>query len=57
MRMVEPQPMLEQIVGAGGWFQGIQQPTIKAIMGGMPWVLGIIGTRGGKSMIFMVPAT
>jgi superfamily II DNA helicase RecQ len=56
MRMADTQPMLERIVGAGGRFRGIQQPAIKAIMGGVPWVLGIMGTRGGKSMIFMVPA-
>jgi RecQ family ATP-dependent DNA helicase len=50
------QSILERIVGLGGQFRGIQRPAIEAIMGGAPWVLGVMGTGGGKSMIFTVPA-
>uniref|UniRef100_A0A093XKL9 DNA 3'-5' helicase n=1 Tax=Talaromyces marneffei PM1 TaxID=1077442 RepID=A0A093XKL9_TALMA len=56
MRQAPIQPLLEGIVGPGAQFQGIQKAAIDAVMGSAPWVLGVMGTGGGKSMIFMVPA-
>ncbi|QGA22350.1 hypothetical protein EYB26_010066 [Talaromyces marneffei] len=55
MRQAPIQPLLEGIVGPGAQFQGIQKAAIDAVMGSAPWVLGVMGTGGGKSMIFMVP--
>jgi superfamily II DNA helicase RecQ len=56
MRDAPIQPLLERIVGPSAQFQGIQKAAIDAVMGSAPWVLGVMGTGGGKSMIFMVPA-
>lgn len=56
MRGTDIQAILERIIGPESQFRGIQRPAIEAIMGGSPWVLGVMGTGGGKSIIFMVPA-
>ncbi|PCG88112.1 Hypothetical protein PENO1_112020 [Penicillium occitanis (nom. inval.)] len=56
MREAPIQPLLERIIGPGAQFQGIQQAAINAVMGSAPWVLGVMSTGSGKSMIFMVPA-
>jgi superfamily II DNA helicase RecQ len=56
MRQAAVQPLLARIVGPQAQFQGIQKAAIDAVMSQVPWVLGVMGTGGGKSMIFMVPA-
>ena len=56
MRQADPTALLRRIVGPAAEFRGIQGPAIQAVMGSAPWVLGVMGTSGGKSMIFLVPA-
>lgn len=56
MREVNIQAQLEQMVGAGTAFRGVQEPALRAIMRQESPVVVVMGTGGGKSMLFMLPA-
>jgi superfamily II DNA helicase RecQ len=56
LKYANVQAMLEMILGAGAKFRGKQKPAIDAIMQGQSPVMVIMGTGGGKSMLFMLPA-
>ena len=47
---------LEQIVGVGAQFRGMQEPVIQIIMRGESPIVSIMGTEAGKSLLFMLPA-
>jgi superfamily II DNA helicase RecQ len=48
---------LEGLLGPDSKFCGMQEPAIKAIMQGYSLVTVVMGTGGGKSLIFMLPAS
>jgi superfamily II DNA helicase RecQ len=47
---------LKQMMGEKAEFRGVQEPAIKAIMAGESPVVVVMGTGGGKSLLFMLPA-
>ena len=57
MQAVNPQARLEALLGPGSRFRGEQEAAISAIMRGQSPVLVVMGTGGGKSMLFMLPAS
>jgi superfamily II DNA or RNA helicase len=48
---------LQVLLGAGAQFRGQQEPAIRSIMEGHSPVMVVMGTGGGKSMLFMLPAS
>lgn len=56
LRQINVYDQLERVVGAGARFRGVQEEAIKAIMGGQGPILAVMGTGGGKSLLFMLPA-
>jgi superfamily II DNA helicase RecQ len=56
LRAVDMQQQLELIVGKGAEFRGVQRPALETIMRQKSPVIAIMGTGGGKSMLFMLPA-
>ena len=56
MKRINVFDQLERIVGEGARFRGIQEEAIKAIMAGKGPILAVMGTGGGKSLLFMLPA-
>jgi superfamily II DNA helicase RecQ len=56
IRKINVVEQLERIVGPGAKFRGVQEETIKAIMVGKSPILAVMGTGGGKSLLFMLPA-
>ena len=56
LRHANTQAKLEVILGKEAKFRGKQKPAIDAIMHGHSPVMVIMGTGGGKSMLFMLPA-
>ena len=56
LRHANTQAKLEVILGKEAKFRGKQKPAIDAIMHGHSLVIVIMGTGGGKSMLFMLPA-
>lgn len=56
LRQVNIQRALEKMMGRGSGFRGLQREAIHAIMRGDPRVMLIMGTGGGKSLVFMLPA-
>ncbi|KAF1925609.1 P-loop containing nucleoside triphosphate hydrolase protein, partial [Didymella exigua CBS 183.55] len=57
MRRVDVQAALERLQGKGSTFRSVQQPAIEAIMKQKSPVVVIMGTGGGKSATFMLPAS
>ncbi|KAH6613178.1 P-loop containing nucleoside triphosphate hydrolase protein, partial [Boeremia exigua] len=57
MRRVDVQTALERLQGKGSTFRSVQQPAIEAIMKQKSPVVVIMGTGGGKSATFMLPAS
>jgi superfamily II DNA helicase RecQ len=57
MRAVNTQARLEALLGAGSRFRGEQEGAISAVMRGQSPVVVVMGTGGGKSMVFMLPAS
>lgn len=57
MRGVNIQARLEAMLGPGSQFRGLQEQAINAIMTGQSPILVVMGTGGGKSMMFMLPAS
>jgi superfamily II DNA helicase RecQ len=56
LRQVNIQMALEKMMGRGHRFRGVQRDAIQAVMRGDPRVMVFMGTGGGKSLIFMLPA-
>ena len=56
MRHVNVQTMLQRIAGSGAEFRGIQAAAISAVQAGVNPIVAVMGTGGGKSLLFMVPA-
>lgn len=56
MRMVDLERQLKAMVGSTAHFRGVQRPALQAIMQQRSPVVVIMGTGGGKSMLFMLPA-
>lgn len=56
LRQVDIQGQLEQILGQGAAFRGVQEAALRAIMAQESPVVVVMGTGGGKSMLFMLPA-
>ncbi|KAL8991690.1 MAG: hypothetical protein Q9169_007742, partial [Polycauliona sp. 2 TL-2023] len=56
LRKVNIQHQLQQMMGKECRFRGIQEPAIQAIMQGKSPVVAVMGTGGGKSLLFMLPA-
>ena len=56
MRHVNGQAELQRMYGPDAQFRGIQQTALDAIVAGTPYVVAIMRTGGGKSMLFMLPA-
>ena len=47
---------LRQLIGPEARFRGIQQEAIAAIQAGVSPIVAVMGTGGGKSLLFMLPA-
>jgi superfamily II DNA helicase RecQ len=47
---------LKALMGPEARFRGIQEEAMQAIMTGKSPVVGVMGTGGGKSLLFMLPA-
>ena len=56
LRQVNIQMALEKMMGRGSRFRGVQREAIQAVMRGDPRVMVVMGTGGGKSLVFMLPA-
>ncbi|KAF2801297.1 uncharacterized protein BDZ99DRAFT_555513 [Mytilinidion resinicola] len=56
IRLVDIEQQLKALVGEKAEFQGVQRPALKAIIHYKSPVVAIIGTGGGKSVLFMLPA-
>lgn len=56
LRGVDMQRQLEEVLGAGARFRGVQKEALEAIMRQESPVVVVMGTGGGKSMLFMLPA-
>ena len=56
LRRTDVQTALQEVMGPEARFRGIQEPAIKAIMTGESPVVAVMGTGGGKSLLFMLPA-
>jgi superfamily II DNA helicase RecQ len=56
LRGTDAQQSLTQMMGEGSAFRGIQAAAVKAIMDGESPVVVVMGTGGGKSLMFMLPA-
>ena len=44
------------MLGGEAWFRGLQEPVLQAIIKHKSLILVIIGTKAGKSLLFMLPA-
>ena len=56
LRRINVYDQLERLVGPQAQFRGVQEEAIKAITGGQSPILTVMGTGGGKSLLFMLPA-
>jgi len=56
MRAVDLEAQLKAMVGPTARFRGVQQPALQVIMQQKSPIVVIMGTGGGKSMLFMLPA-
>ncbi|KAK4170629.1 hypothetical protein QBC36DRAFT_226075, partial [Triangularia setosa] len=56
MRQIDIREQLQQILGQEAAFRGVQEPALQAIMKQESPVVVVMGTGGGKSMLFMLPA-
>jgi superfamily II DNA helicase RecQ len=57
LQQANVQARLEMMLGKDARFRGLQRPAIEAIIQGHSPVVVIMGTGGGKSMLFMLPAS
>jgi superfamily II DNA helicase RecQ len=56
LRRTDVQTALQEIMGPQAQFRGIQESVIKTIMAGESPIVAVMGTGGGKSLLFMLPA-
>jgi superfamily II DNA helicase RecQ len=56
LRRTDVHESLQEMMGEQARFRGIQEPAIKAIMAGESPVVTVMGTEGGKSLLFILPA-
>ena len=56
VRRMDVYEQLERMMGPGIQFRGIQEEAIRSIMSGQSPILAVMGTGGGKSLLFMLPA-
>lgn len=56
LRLVDVEVELRKVVGPKATFRGVQKPALQAIMRHESPVVAIMGTGGGKSVLFMLPA-
>ena len=53
---MDPHSQLRQVLSPDGEFRGVQEPAIRAILQGNSPVVAVMGTGGGKSLLFILPA-
>lgn len=56
LRKINIHQGLRQMMGDDRRFRGVQEPAIQAIMEGQSPIVVVMGTGGGKSLLFMLPA-
>ncbi|KAF6793337.1 hypothetical protein CMUS01_16109 [Colletotrichum musicola] len=56
LRRVDTERTLRKLYGEEAGFQGVQERALEAIMSNKSFVVVIMGTGGGKSLCFMLPA-
>src|SRR6186713_1535079 len=56
LRAVNAEKEMKQMMGEKAEFRGIQEQAVKTIMRGESPVVVVMGTGGGKSLMFMLPA-
>ncbi|KFY68109.1 hypothetical protein V496_01286 [Pseudogymnoascus sp. VKM F-4515 (FW-2607)] len=56
LREVDISQQLKEMIGPEAEFRGQQEPALRAIIKGVSPVLVIMGTGGGKTMLFQLPA-
>jgi superfamily II DNA helicase RecQ len=56
LRATDIHDALKQVMGEQAQFRGVQEDAIRAIMAGESPVVAVMGTGGGKSLLFMLPA-
>jgi superfamily II DNA helicase RecQ len=54
--MMDTAAELKQMIGPQAQFRGIQKQALGAVVSGLPLVVAIMPTGGGKSLLFMLPA-
>jgi superfamily II DNA helicase RecQ len=57
MRLVDVDGELKRLLGEQATFRSVQKPAIQAIMQNKSPIVVIMGTGGGKSVLFMLPAS
>ncbi|KAL6154871.1 hypothetical protein ACJQWK_00892 [Exserohilum turcicum] len=57
MRLVDVDSELQRLLGCNAQFRSVQRPAMQAIMRYESPVVAIMGTRAGKSVLFMLPAS
>src|SRR5579862_514407 len=57
LRQTDLQAAVEELLGKGTQFRGKQQTALRAIMDGKSPVIVVMRTGGGKSLMFMLPAS
>ena len=56
LRKIDIHAALRRLVGKTAVFRGVQEPAIRAVVAGKSRIVAVMGTGGGKSLIFMLPA-
>jgi RecQ family ATP-dependent DNA helicase len=56
LRAINIHDALKQVMGEQTEFRGVQEAAIRAVMAGESPVVAVMGTGGGKSLLFMLPA-
>jgi superfamily II DNA helicase RecQ len=56
LRATDIHNALKQVMGEQAEFRGVQEAVMRAIMAGESPVVAVMGTGGGKSLLFMLPA-
>ena len=57
LRTVQVQEELHRLYGPNAHFRGVQEGAIQAVMAGESPVVAVMPTGGGKSLLFMLPAS
>jgi superfamily II DNA helicase RecQ len=56
LRKMDTAAQLQRMMGKAAEFRGVQKEAINAIVAGESYVVAVMPTRAGKSMLFMLPA-